>query len=221
MFESLRDAFRQAGENFRAELHRDRTPEAIDRLLLALRNELAALTQASRELKVELERVEAQADEERREIETCLRRARLAEEIGDAETAAVAREFADKHRRSREHLLGKLDTLERELGERRAMIEEVTDMYAAVRNRRESIVAAVGRARSRGRMRQARTLFDEMDRIAEKIERLDASSGDGSMPGETADPGSGSESAFGGEPGSDADEAEARLEELKRRMARE
>lgn len=215
MFESLRDAFRQAGENFRAELQRDRTPEAIDRLLLTLRDELAVLTQASRELTLELERVEAQAGEEGRELETCLRRARMAEEIGDAETAAVAREFAGKHRRRREHLLGKVDTLERELGERGDMIEEVTEMYTAVRNRRESIVAAVGRARSRGRMRQARTLFDEMDRIAGKIERLDASSGDSFRPGATAEPGS------GGEPRTPADEAEARLDELKRRLARE
>ena len=215
MFESLRNAFRQAGENFRAELQRDRTPEAIDRLLLTLRDELAALTQASRELTLELERVETQAGEERREIETCLRRARMAEEIGDDETAAVAREFAGKHRLRRERLLGKAGALEHELGERRAMIEEVTEMYTAVRNRRESIVAAVGRARSRGRMRQARTLFDEMDRIAGKIERLDASSGDGLGPGGTADPDS------GGEPRSTADEAEARLDELKRRMARE
>ena len=221
MFESLRDAFRQAAENFRAELQRDRTPEAIDRLLLTLRDELAALTQASRELTLELERVEARAGEERREIETCLRRARMAEDIGDAETAAVAREFAGKHRLRREHLLGKADALERELGERRAMIEEVTEMHAAVRNRRESIVAAVGRARSRGRMRQARTLFDEMDRIAGKIERLDAAGGDGFRPGETADPGSGGEPAFGAGPGSPADEAEARLDELKRRLARE
>ena len=215
MFESLRDAFRQAGENFRAELQRDRTPEAIDRLLLTLRDELAALTQASRELTLELERVQARAGEERRELETCLRRARMAEEIGDAETAAVAREFAGKHRRRREHLLGKVDTLERELGERGAMIEEVTEMYTAVRNRRESIVSAVGRARSRGRMRQARTLFDEMDRIAGKIERLDAGGGDSFGPGETAEPGA------GGEPRSPADEAEARLDELKQKLARE
>ena len=221
MFDSLRDAFRQAGENFRAELQRDRTPEAIDRLLLTLRDELAALTQGSHELTLELERVEAQAGEERTETETCLRRARLAEKIGDAETAAVAREFAGKHRRRREHLLDKVGTLKRELRERRAMIEEVTEMYAAVRNRRGSIVAAVGRARSRGRMRQARTLFDEMDRIAGKIERLDASSGDGLRPGETADPDSGGDPAFGRETRSPADEAEARLDELKRRLARE
>lgn len=215
MFESLRDAFRQAGENFRAELQRDRTPEAIDRLLLTLRDELAALTQASRELTLELERVAAQAREERREIETCLRRARMAEEIDDAETAAVAREFAGKHRRRREQLLGKVDTLELELGERGAMIEEVTEMYTAVRNRRESIVSAVGRARSRGRMRQARTLFDEMERIAGKIERLDASSGDSFRPGDTA------EQDAGGEPRSPADEAEARLDELKQKLGRE
>lgn len=221
MFESLRDAFRQAGENFRAELQRDRTPEAIDHLLLTLRNELAALTQASRELKLELERVEAQAEGERAETETCVRRGRLAEEIGDAETAAVAHEFAEKHRRRREHLQEKAGVLERELGERRAMIEEVTDMYAAVRNRRESIVAAVGRARSRGRMRQARTLFDEMDRIAGKIERLDVSSGDGFRPGETADPSSGADPASGHEPRSPPDEAQARLDELKQRLARE
>ena len=61
----------------------------------------------------------------------------------------------------------------------------------------------------------------EMDRIAGKIERLDASSGDGFRPGETADPGSRADSASGHEPRSPADEAQARLDELKRRLARE
>ena len=112
MFESLSDIFRQVGENSRTDLQRDCALEAINRLLLTLRNEMAALTYTSHELTHELERVEAQAEEERAETETCLRRGRLAEEIGDAESAAVAREIADKNRRHHEHLLNKVGTLE-------------------------------------------------------------------------------------------------------------
>ena len=69
---------------------------------------MAALTYITHEL----ERVEAQGEEERAESETCLRRGRLAEEIGDAESAAVAREIADKNRRHHEYLLDKVGTLE-------------------------------------------------------------------------------------------------------------
>ena len=76
---------------------------------------MAALTYTSHELTHVLARVEeAQAEEERAETETCLRRGRLAEEIGDAESAAVAREIADKNRRHHEHLLDKVGTLEEE-----------------------------------------------------------------------------------------------------------
>ena len=174
MFESLKEAFRQAGENFRTELNRDRTAEAVDRLLLALKDELGALTRESGRLERELERVEAEGGAEAELAETCRRRARMAEEIGDAETAALAWEFAGKHNRRRGLLVGKASALSKEIAERRTMIAETTEMYTAARARREAIVAAVGRVRSRERMRAARELFEEMDRVAGKIENLDA-----------------------------------------------
>lgn len=217
MFESLKEAFRQAGENFRTELNRDRTAEAVDRLLLTLRDELADLTRESGQLQPKLERVEAAAAEEGEAAETCLRRGRMADQIGDAETAAVAREFAEKHRRRRELLLGKASALSKELAERKATIAEMTDMYTAARGRRESLLAAVGRARSRERMRQAHDLFEEMDRIARRIEELEASSA-GSRELKDVGPGSIDEATRGRGDPAGTEEADARLETLKRKV---
>ncbi len=221
MFESLKEAFRQAGENFRAELNRDRTAEAVDRLLLALRDELAELTRNSGRLELELKRVEAEAAEEGEAAETCLRRGRMADEIGDDETAAVAREFAGKHWRRRELLLGKASALSKELAERKATIAEMTDMYAAARGRRESLVAAVGRARSRERMRQAHDLFEEMDRIAGRIEELEASSAGSRELEEVVGPGSIDEATHSRGDRTRTEEADARLEALKRKVSEE
>ncbi len=221
MFESLKEAFRQAGENFRTELNRDRTAEAVDRLLLALKDELAALTRESGRLERELEQVEAEAGAEAELAETCLRRGRMAEEIGDTETAALAWEFAGKHTRRRELLVGKASALSKEVAERGTMIAETTEMYAAARARRESIVAAVGRVRSRERMRAARELFEEMDRVAGKIENLEAANEAARELEEVRGPDS-IDQATGvrGDP-TRAQEAEASLEALKRKLREE
>ena len=222
MFESLKEAFRQAGENFRTELNRDRVPEALDRLLLALKEELAELTRQSGRLERELERVEAEGAAEAERAETCLRRRRLAEEIGDTETAALASEFAGKHRRRRELLVVNASALSKELAERRAMMAETTALYRAARDRREPLVATVGRARSRERMQRARELFEEMDRIAGKIENLETSSEATRELEQARDPGSVGEApgGRGGDPIRE-EEADARLEVLKRKLSEE
>ena len=40
MFDSLRDAFREAVSNFRDEIGRDDVPEAVDKLLVGMRQEV-------------------------------------------------------------------------------------------------------------------------------------------------------------------------------------
>src|SRR5881396_3540413 len=96
MFEDLRDAFREALENFKHELNRDDVPPTVDRLLLAMQTEL---TQA-RELVSALEKQIADARGQAEEA-TCRRRAQMASKVGDEETARIALEYAVRYERRR------------------------------------------------------------------------------------------------------------------------
>lgn len=211
MLDSLGDAFRQAYENFKKELNRDRVPEAVDRLLRAMKDELVDLEAGSRELERELAEVREEAEREDRSARTCVRREELALRIDDQETATVAREYARRHLRRHEILVEKAEVLSRELEQRGAELEDLTGRFEEARRRRASLSATQGRADARDSLRQADDLFAEMDRMAEQIgdlERTGAAAAelDGAL-GSDAPP---------REP--DAAELEDRLEELKRRM---
>lgn len=214
MLDSLREAFRQAAENFRSELDRDRVPEAADRLLRAMRDELVELRRQSDELGGELEQVREEAAQERVAAETCIRREEMAREIGDEETAAVARQYAGKHLRRHEILSRKSEVLAQELTDRRKALDEMTAQFKEARLRRESLSAAAGRTDTREEIRRADDLFHEMDRMAERIRDLEAGAAAtqeiDEMFGEEA---SGAESAA-----AEAPDLDARLEALKARM---
>jgi hypothetical protein len=119
MFESLRDAFRQAVENFRRELGRDDAPGAFARIHRDLSRELDRADGRLRALEAELARVREEAAAEGREAAVCLRREELALRIRDAETARLAREFSERHVRRREILEEKGHVLAIELRDRR------------------------------------------------------------------------------------------------------
>jgi hypothetical protein len=174
MFESLREAFSRALENFQSELNRDRIPDAADRLLRAMKAELVELEKQSAELEVELSEVAEEAANERRAAETCLRREEMAAKIGDQDTASVAREFAGKHLQRHEILSDKSSVLSRELEERRGNLEELVRQFKEARLRRESLSATQGLAGARDAMQEAGDLFEEMDRMAERVSDTDA-----------------------------------------------
>lgn len=174
MFESLREAFSRALENFQSELNRDRIPDAADRLLRAMKAELVELQKQSAELEMELSAVAEEAASERRAAETCLRREEMAAKIGDQDTASVAREFAGKHLQRHEILSDKSSVLSRELEERRGNLEELVRQFKEARLRRESLSAVQGLAGARDAMQEAGDLFEEMDRMAERVSDTDA-----------------------------------------------
>ena len=213
MFESLRDAFRQALENFQSEVSRDRVLEAAERLLRAMRAELIELQRQSRELESELEAAREEARREREATKTCLRREEMARKINDEQTASVAREFAGKHLQRHEILSEKSVVLARELDERRENLAEMKGQFQEALLRRESLGATAGRTDTRDPIRQADDLFEEMDRVAEKIEDLEAHAQAVQDVGETLD--DGLSSAKDALP---ENELEARLEALRKRM---
>lgn len=169
MFESLREAFSRALENFQSELNRDRIPDAADRLLRAMKAELIELQKQAAELEAELSAVAEEAANERRAAETCLRREEMAAKIGDQDTASVAREFAGKHLQRHEILSDKSSVLSRELEERRGNLEELVRQFKEARLRRESLSATHGLSGARDAMQEAGDLFEEMDRMAERV----------------------------------------------------
>lgn len=218
MFDSLRQAFREAVDNFRTELNRDEVPEAADRLLRAMERELVETRLQLDRLAGEAKRVRAEAAAEEAQARTCVRREEMARKIGDAETESVAREFAARHLRRKDLLDEKASVLERELADRRAEMDEMVRQLGEARHKRDALAASAGRTQAHERLRQADGLFSDMDRMADRIRDLEARAAAAEELG-------GSE-LFGDDglsqappPPSEAD-VEARLAELKRRMGR-
>lgn len=224
MFDDLRDAFRQAVDNFKKELHRDDVPENVDRLLVAMRDEAAEARARVRSLEEDLARAREMAGREKEQEETCRRREAMARRIGDEDTAEVAAEYAGKHRRRAEVLEKKAAALEEELALRRSESEEMVATLKEARERRSSLSATAGRAGARDSLREADDLFAELDRMAEKItdedRRTDAASSLDLDDLEPLDREEDLRIRMDAPPRPEPD-VDARLAELKRRMGKE
>lgn len=221
MFENLRTAFREAVENFKEELNRDDVPQAVDQLLAGMRDEVTEAKTRLHDLESGIERALLEAEREKREEATCIRREEMARKIGDEETARVAAEFRAKHAKRREVLEGKAVALQRELEVRKAEIEEMIGHIKEAQKRRDSLAAEAGRSTARDSIRGAEDLFDELDRMADKM-------GDESRRDEAEDILRDLDDTVGSDYGIDLDapsrprvDVDARLAELKRRMGRE
>lgn len=174
MFENLRDAFREAIANFRQELGRDQVPASVDRLLAGMHDEITDAKVRVRELEDMAARAEAEAARERRDADTATRRGTMAREIGDAETAEVAEQFARKHQERVRLVEQKAAALREELAFRRKEIDEMLEKFKDARAKRDSLAATAGRSGTRDSIGAADDLFAELDRMAEKIGDEDA-----------------------------------------------
>lgn len=129
MFNELKRAWRQAVENFWAELEAAGTggrSDAAYREIARVRNELDSLDGAIGDCR-------QAAGHEREQVAVCLRRERLAKDIGDGETARVAARYGARHRERAEVLERKLAALE---AERRLCRRDLDEMEKAVREGR-------------------------------------------------------------------------------------
>jgi phage shock protein A len=229
MFDDLRDAFREAVENFNKELHRDQVPRTVDDLLAGMTDELAGETAQVRGLEAELEKTTATSQREKDAAATCRRREQMAREIGDEETAKLAAQHAGKHQGHHIVLEKKLEALREELAFRRQSIEEMTAQLADARKKRGSLGATAGRTGARQALSDADDLFSELDRMAEKMEG-------GRAQAESTDPLAELELGGADEPDYDVGiddhldappprreerDVDAALAELKRRMGRD
>ena len=215
MFDDLRQAFREAVDNFKEELGRDDVPEAVSRLLREMKREAADTKAEIRRLKEAIRGAIDRAAKEKDDAKTCRRREQMALDISDEETARVASEYAEKHEHRRsvlEHkslaLKEELDMREEEFGE---MIEAIKD---ADRNR-DTLTATAGRASARGSIDEADDLFSQLDRIGDEIGADDARREASSELQDLLD-----DRPDGFESGPELEEidVDARLEALKRAM---
>ena len=145
MFDDLRHAWRQAVQNFWDEVQAgDGHPQ-----LRVMQRELAAARGELRRLETERGRHRNRRSHEREQEEVCLRRERMAREIGDEETADIAARYAARHRERAEILQGRVDLiaqeealLARDVEEMERALESVQDDPGALADLGESRVGA-------------------------------------------------------------------------------
>jgi hypothetical protein len=175
MFENLRDAFREAVHNFKHELNRDDdVPPTVDRLLLAMHRELAQARELVSSLEKQIADARAQVERDRNEENTCRRRAELADRVGDGETARIALEYAVRYERRRVVMERKVIALDEEKTVRVVELTEMTERMEEAKTKRDNLAAAAGSSDSDETLRAADDLLEELDRMASEA----ASSGD-------------------------------------------
>lgn len=218
MFENLRNAFREAVDNFNRELNRDEVPDIVDGLLKQMHEEVTDSKAQLFTLEEQIKKAIQLSEMEEKEAKTCRRREEMALKIGDEETARVAAEYAEKHERRREIQARKALALKEELELKKGEVEDMLQKLKEAKAKRESLTATQGRAEARNALGGASDLFDQLDRMAEKIEGADHQrQAEEDLLEEFGDLESPSPSR-----GLSPEElAEARLRELKRRMGEE
>lgn len=218
MFKDLQRLFQKSVAAFRAELERREPEDQVTELLSAMRRELTAARAAVPELEEEARRARAELARERELLAQCERRGALAERIGDAETARVAREFAERHRERAGVLERRAEAAEAEHALRAREADEMMRRYKEADANRFALLAQLRQAKARRDMRArldgSAGPFADFSRMEEAVEgssaRTDAL---GSILDELDD--------SPPPPPPPTSDVEERLRELKRRMGRE
>ncbi len=219
MFDNLRQAFREAVDNFKEEVGRDDVPEAVGRLLREMKREAADTKAEIRRLEEAIRGALDRAEKEKSEGKTCRRREKMALEISDEETARVAREYAEKHEHRRGVLEHKALALKEELDMRQEEFGEMVEAIKAAEKNSAGLAATAGRASARDSIDEADDLFSQLDRIADEIGGDDARRKASREVDDLFDDGyDRSETHLDPEPELTEIDVDARLEALKRAM---
>ena len=127
MFDDLKAQFRKAVENFNEELNRNECTDKADDLIGAMKNEVTEAISHINALQLQISKARDQIAEKGHMAKTCYRQAEMAHSIEDAETAAVAMQYAEKHERHVRVLNNKIDALNAELLFREEGVEEMVE----------------------------------------------------------------------------------------------
>lgn len=202
----MKEAFREAVDNFREELNRDSIGPgtgAVDRSLAGMRKEVSAAEAYLDRLETEIRDSAAEAEREAAEVATCRRREAMARKIQDEETARIAVEYATRHERREQVLRRKVAALQEELVIRREEAQEMRTTLEQANGLRNAAGAGDG-----PRTWSEAELDAELGRMRDRINRNSAYR-------EVDDLLSDFDPPHRSPPPPDVD---ARLEELKRRM---
>jgi len=220
MFDDLRAAFHEALENFNRELRRESLPETADQLLRGMKREITQEKAEIAGLEEQLHKARTDSRREEDLASTCRRRERMARDIGDDETAAVAAEHAMKHEGHHAVLERKAQAIEEELELRRRNVNDMIDKFTDARHQRDALIATVGSTTARTTFATAADLFDELDRMAERIEG-EGHANDAATTTDLPEPGHvGADTEPDSVPIDDGAQLDAALAELKRRMGK-
>lgn len=222
MFEDLRDAFREAVQNFRDELNRDHVSGDVDRILHGMVDEVTSARARLRAVEDDLEKTRELRSREEDHVATMSRRREMAAGIDDGETERLAAEFEEKHRERLEVFAAKEKALSRETALLREEVQEMMRQVKEARARRAGLTAQAGRAGTRETMNETEELFQALERMEERIDDTGAQAEAAEAFSREYGTGSGSTSDLridldAPPPHQDVD-FDAALAELKRRM---
>lgn len=211
MFDDLKKMFSQSWEAFLSELGKREPEDQVAELLGSMRREMVEVRASLPLLEQNHRAALAAVEREKKAMEDTLRRAAMAERIGDAETVRVAREYAEKQRRRIAVLEDKARAAKSEWDLREDESREMMARYKEADANRFGLLAEMRRQGTRGRIDAAMggTRADDFARAEESIESdsayADALDGldDSPRPRRAS---------------LDEDDIEARLAEIKRRM---
>ena len=146
MFDDLRQAFREALDNFNKELNKGQLSETDDELLIGMKNEIVREEAQIAGLRNQLLRTTAQIDDLTENIATAHRRQKMARDIGDGDTACLATDWATKARAQRSILSNKAAALQDEVDFHSRTIADMHSHFNEARSRRQTLSAQPDRA---------------------------------------------------------------------------
>jgi len=193
--------------------------DEITRALAGMREELIDAKATLPELEKQITALDRLREREVERAKDSARRGGQAAAIGDQETVEVAARFEAKHLERAEVYAQKLEAAKAELALQRRNVAEMTTQFKAAMKRRETLIVQARRAKATEGLRGGRhSSVDEFDRMEREIldTELEASAASDLQDALDGLDVEGFESALDPE-----DLAEAQLEELKRRMARD
>lgn len=172
MLNEIRRVFRASMEALYKELNRHEPQDQVAELLMAMRRELVAAKAALPEYERAVDQGKAELAREKGALEECERRGRLANSIGDEETAKVANSFADRHRQKALILEQKLTAMQSELDMRRNEVDEMREKYKLAEANRFALLAQL---RASGEQRAStfsseEGAFADFARMEEQVE---------------------------------------------------
>ena len=169
MLDDLRQAFREALDNFHKELGGDQVSETADTLLIGMKNEIISEKVQVAELQDQLAETMAKVARLEENIETGKRRRELARGIGDNDTAGLAGDWLSKAKDQRTILLKKAEALQDEVEFHSQSVDEMHSRFQEAQLKRETLSAASGRTAAYESITDIEELFHDLNRVARSI----------------------------------------------------